>query len=279
MTTQNTNAQKEKITALYCRLSQDDGRDGESNSISNQKEILSEYAKRNGFLHPQFFIDDGISGTSFERTDFKRMQAMIENGEVSTVIVKDLSRFGRNYLQVGEYLEIKYPTMGVRFIAIQENVDTAKESGTEMMPHSNIFNEWYAAQTSKKIRAVNQMRAAKGQHVSSAVPYGYIKSPDVKQKWLIDEPAAEIVRKIFNLCLQKKGPHKLQDSLKMRRYLLRRHIIIPSAKRQAIQYLLMFMGGEKTALTIFLKTGSTPAVLSTVKAQRSVTRFIKSLKD
>lgn len=223
MATQNTNGQKEKITALYCRLSQDDGRDGESNSISNQKEILSEYAKRNGFLHPQFFIDDGISGTTFERADFKRMQSMIENEEVSTVIVKDLSRFGRNYLQVGEYLEIKYPAMGVRFIAIQENVDTAKENGTEMMPFSNIFNEWYAAQTSKKIRAVNQMKAAKGQRVSSAVPYGYRKSPDDKQKWLIDEPAAEIVRKIFNLCIAGKGP------LQIARQLEKEKILTPTA--------------------------------------------------
>ena len=147
MTTQNTNGQKEKITALYCRLSQDDGRDGESNSISNQKEILSEYAKRNGFLHPQFFIDDGISGTTFERADFNRMQSMIENGEVSAVIVKDLFRFGRNYLQVGEYLEIKYPTMGVRFISIQENVDTAKESGTEM-------TSAHGHETTKKIKAL-----------------------------------------------------------------------------------------------------------------------------
>lgn len=219
MTTQTTNGQKEKITALYCRLSQDDGRDGESNSISNQKEILSEYAKRNGFLHPQFFIDDGISGTTFDRADFKRMQSMIENGEVSTVIVKDLSRFGRNYLQVGEYLEIKYPTMGVRFIAIQENVDTAKESGTEIMPFSNIFNEWYAAQTSKKIRAVNQMKAAKGQRVSSSVPYGYMKSPDDQQKWLIDEPAAEIVRKIFNLCLAGKGPSQIARQLEKEKIL------------------------------------------------------------
>ena len=206
MTTQNINGQKEKITALYCRLSQDDGRDGESNSISNQKEILMAYAKKNGFLHPEFFIDDGISGTTFERPAFCRMQTMIENGEVATVIVKDLSRFGRNYLQVGEYLEIKYPTMSVRFIAIQENVDTAKDSGTEMMPFSNIFNEWYAAQTSKKIRAVNQMKAAKGQRVSSTVPYGYKKDPDDKQKWLVDEQAAEIVRKIFNLCLAGRGP-------------------------------------------------------------------------
>ena len=133
------------------------------------------------------------------------MQEMIENGEVSTVIVKDLSRFGRNYLQVGEYLEIKYPTIGVRFIAIQENVDTAKDSGTEMMLFSNIFNEWYAAQTSKKIRAVNQMKAAKGLRVSSTVPFGYIKDKENNEKWLIDEPAAEIVRKIFDLCIKGKG--------------------------------------------------------------------------
>lgn len=147
------------------------------------------------------------------------MQSMIENGEISTVIVKDLSRFGRNYLQVGEYLEIKYPTMGVRFIAIQENVDTAKESGTEMMPFSNIFNEWYAAQTSKKIRAVNQMKAAKGQRVSSSVPYGYMKNPDDKRKWLIDEPAAEIVRKIFNLCLAGKGPSQIARQLEKEKVL------------------------------------------------------------
>ena len=219
MATKNTNGQKEKITALYCRLSQDDGRDGESNSISNQKEILMEYAKRNGFLHPKFFIDDGISGTTFERPDFKRMQEMIENGEVSTVIVKDLSRFGRNYLQVGEYLEIKYPTIGVRFIAIQENVDTAKDSGTEMMPFSNIFNEWYAAQTSKKIRAVNQMKAAKGLRVSATVPFGYVKDKENKEKWLIDEPAAEIVRKIFDLCIKGKGPSQIAKQLESEKIL------------------------------------------------------------
>jgi DNA invertase Pin-like site-specific DNA recombinase len=153
------NGQDEKITALYCRLSQDDGLEGESNSISNQKEILMDYAKKHGYLHPQFFVDDGISGTTFDRAGFKEMEAMIEAGKVSTVIVKDLSRFGRNYLEVGQYLEIKYPTLGVRFIAIQENVDSAQSSGAEMMPFHNIFNEWYAAQTSKKIRAVWKSKA------------------------------------------------------------------------------------------------------------------------
>ena len=183
MTTTQNQGQEEKITALYCRLSQDDGREGESNSISNQKDILLDYAKKNGYLHPEFFVDDGISGTTFERPDFKRMQAMAEADKVGTIIVKDLSRFGRNYLEVGKFLEIQYPTLGVRFIAIQENVDTFKDTGTELMPFSNIFNEWYAAQTSKKIRAVQQVKASKGERVSSSVAFGYMKSPTDPKQW------------------------------------------------------------------------------------------------
>lgn len=219
----NNGQQKEKITALYCRLSQDDGREGESNSISNQKDILLAYARKNKLPNPQFFVDDGISGTTFDRPDFQRMQGLVENGEVGTIVVKDLSRFGRNYLDVGNYLEIKYPTLGVRFIAIQENVDTFQETGTEMMPFNNIFNEWYAAQTSKKIRAVNQMRAANGKRVSSNVPYGYKKNPDNKDEWLIDEPAAEVVRKIFALALAGRGVLQIAKQLE------REKILIPTA--------------------------------------------------
>ena len=204
-----------KITALYCRLSQDDGREGESNSISNQKEILAQYARANGFHNTMFFVDDGISGTTFDRPDFQRMQRMIENGEIGVVIEKDLSRFGRNYLDVGEYLEIKYPTLGVRFIAIQENVDTLKNTGTEMMPFNNIFNEWYAAQTSKKIRAVWKSKAEKGERISQTVPHGYKKSEDNPKQWIIDEPAAKVVRYIFQLCIEGLGPtqiaHRLED--------------------------------------------------------------------
>lgn len=219
--TTNTNIQgqeNEKITALYCRLSQDDNLDGESNSISNQKEILMDYAKKHGHLHPQFFVDDGISGTTFNRPGFQEMQSLIEAGKVSTVIVKDLSRFGREHLLCGHYTEIVYPTLGVNFIAIQENVDTTRGMGTEMMPFHNIFNEWYAAQTSKKIRAVNEMKAKKGQRVASTVAYGYkkIKSEDGKErddKWYIDEPAAEVVRKIFELCLAGRGPSQIARQL------------------------------------------------------------------
>ena len=208
-------AENNKITALYCRLSQDDGRDGDSNSIVNQREILTQYCRSNGFHNTQFFVDDGVSGTTFDRPDFQRMQRMIENGEIGTVIVKDLSRFGRNYLDVGKYVEIKYPSLGVRFIAIQENVDTLKNVGTEMMPFNNIFNEWYAAQTSKKIRAVWKAKAEKGERIGFIAPYGYQKSESDPKQWIVDEPAAKVVRYIFQLCIEGLGPtqiaHRLED--------------------------------------------------------------------
>lgn len=218
-TNKNIQGQEEKITALYCRLSQDDNLEGESNSISNQKEILMTYAKKNGYLHPQFFVDDGISGTTFNRPGFQEMESLIEAGKVSTVIVKDLSRFGREHLLCGHYTEIVYPTLGVNFIAMQENVDTTKGIGTEMMPFHNIFNEWYAAQTSKKIRAVNEMKASKGMRISSIVPYGYKKIEGDKEQWYIDEPAAEIVRKIFNLCISGKGPSQIARQLEAEKVL------------------------------------------------------------
>ena len=218
-TNKNIQGQEVKITALYCRLSQDDNLEGESNSISNQKEILMTYAKKNGYLHPQFFVDDGISGTTFNRPGFQEMESLIEAGKVSTVIVKDLSRFGREHLLCGHYTEIVYPTLGVNFIAIQENVDTTKGMGTEMMPFHNIFNEWYAAQTSKKIRAVNEMKASKGMRISSTVPYGYKKVEGNKEQWYIDEPAAEIVRKIFSLCISGKGPSQIARQLEAEKVL------------------------------------------------------------
>lgn len=222
-TSKNNIGQEEKITALYCRLSQDDNLDGESNSISNQKEILMTYAKKNGHLHPQFFVDDGISGTTFNRPGFQEMENLIEAGKVSTVIAKDLSRFGREHLLCGHYTEIVYPSLGVNFIAIQENVDTTKGVGTEMMPFHNIFNEWYAAQTSRKIRAVNEMKAAKGKRVSSTVAYGYKKIEGDKEQWYIDEPAAEVVRKIYDLCLSGRGPSQIARQLE------REKILTPTA--------------------------------------------------
>ena len=228
--------QEEKITALYARLSDDDpenekkgvGSDKESNSIQNQRMILYDYARTHGYLHPQFFYDDGVSGTTFERPGFKKMEELIEAGKVSTVIVKDLSRFGRNYLEVGNYLEVVYPTLGVKFIAIQENVDTLSGTGTEMMPFHNIFNEWYASQTSKKVRAVWAMKAANGLRTNFNVPFGYIRDPEDQEKWLIDEPAAEIVRKIFTLCLAGKGPDQIARQLESEK------VLTPSAYYHAL---------------------------------------------
>ena len=222
MATANKNkGQEEKITALYARLSDDDpenekkgvGSEKESNSIQNQRTILYDYARSHGHLHPQFFYDDGVSGTTFERPGFKQMEELVEAGKVSTIIVKDLSRFGRNYLEVGNYLEVVYPTLGVKFIAIQENVDTLSGTGTEMMPFHNIFNEWYASQTSKKIKAVWAMKAANGKRISSSVPYGYMRDPNNHEQWLIDEPAAAIVRRIYAQYLGGVGPFQIAKQL------------------------------------------------------------------
>lgn len=182
--------------------------------ITNQKQILMDYAKKNGYLHPQFFIDDGFSGTTFNRPDFQRMQAMVERGEIGTIIVKDVSRFGREQVEMGRLTQVVYPSLGVTFIAIQENVNSTTGEGMEMLPFYSIFNEWYAAQTSKKIRAVNELKASQGKRVSAAVPYGYKKIKDDKsQQWYIDEPAAEVVRKIFNLCLAGRGPLQIAKQL------------------------------------------------------------------
>ena len=228
----------ELITALYCRLSVEDikddkskkknGREDESNSISNQKQILLDYCKKHGYKNTMFFIDDGISGTSFDRSGFNQMQQMVEEGKICRIIVKDLSRFGREQVEAGRLTQIVYPSLGVTFISIQENVNSSTGDGMEMLPFYNIFNEWYAAQTSKKIRAVWQSKANNGKRVSSTVPFGYVKDSTDKEKWLIDEPAAEVVRKIYDLCLAGRGP------LQIARILEAEQILIPSAYYESV---------------------------------------------
>ena len=194
----------DKITALYCRLSQDDMLDGESNSITNQKAILKKYAEDNGLPNPIFYVDDGVSGTTFERDGFKAMMADIEDGKVATVITKDLSRLGRDYLKTGELIEMVFPDYDVRYIAVNDNVDTAK-SENELMAFKNIFNDWYARDCSKKIRAVFKAKGQAGKHLCPPI-YGYKKSDTDKNLWVIDETAAEVVRKIFKLCIDGYGP-------------------------------------------------------------------------
>ena len=228
---------KDLITALYCRLSQDDIQEDkvkgkskdESNSISNQKTMLLHYAKEKGLPNPRFFVDDGISGTTFERPGFQEMESLVEAGMIRTVVVKDLSRFGRNYIEMGNFLEIKYPSMGVRFITLQENVDTSTGQGLEMMPFHNIFNEWYAAQTSKKIRAVCKAKADNGERVSSTVAYGYKKSEVDSKQWIVDEEAAKVVRYIFQLAIEGLGITKIARRLEKEK------ILTPTAYYNSIQ--------------------------------------------
>lgn len=205
--------QSEKITALYCRLSRDDELQGDSNSIVNQKNILSKYAKDNGFKNPQFFIDDGVSGTTFEREGFQSMIAEIEKDNVSTVIVKDMSRFGRDYLKVGFYTEVMFVEKDVRFIAINNGIDSASKTDNDFTPFLNIMNEWYARDSSRKIKAVFKAKGESGKHLCANPPYGYIKDANDKNLWLVDEEAAEIVKRIFNMCLDGYGPTQIAKLL------------------------------------------------------------------
>ena len=190
------------VTALYARLSKDDDLVGDSNSIVHQKEILAKYAKEHGFTNIEFYVDDGFSGTNFNRPDFQRMMADAEEGKISTVIVKDMSRFGRDYIMVGYYTEIYFSNLDIRFIAINDNVDSNIQTENDLTPFKNVFNEWYARDTSKKIRAVFKAKGNSGKHLSTNPPFGYKKDPDDKDKWIIDDEAATTVRRIFQMYVE-----------------------------------------------------------------------------
>ena len=202
-----------KITALYERLSRDDEQAGESNSIQNQKKYLEEYARQKGLRNIRHFYDDGYSGTNFNRPGFAALLEEIEAGRVETLVVKDLSRFGRNYLQVGYYTEILFPKRGVRFIAVNNNVDSATPQDNDFTPFLNIMNEWYAKDTSNKIKAIFKSRMKDGMRCSGSIPYGYKRKPDDKQTLIVDEPAAEIVRKIFRLACQGNSTTAIAEIL------------------------------------------------------------------
>ena len=203
-----------KITALYERLSKDDEVQGESNSIVNQKRMLTQYAEQHGYENIEHYTDDGWTGTNFDRPDWKRMLADIEAGKVGTVIVKDMSRIGRDYLQVGFYTEVMFREKGVHFIAISNGVDSERRESAEFAPFLNIMNEWYVRDTSRKITAVLKTRGMSGKaHTNNRCCYGYKKSADNPDKWEIDEEAAEVVRRIFNMCLNGKGPYQIAREL------------------------------------------------------------------
>lgn len=201
---------RQLITALYPRLSHEDELQGESNSISNQKRILETYAKQNGFTNLRWYTDDGYSGANFQRPGFQAMLADIEAGKVGTVIVKDMSRLGRNYLQVGMYTEMIFPQKNVRFIAINDGVDSA-QGENDFAPLRNIFNEWLVRDTSKKIKAVKRSKGMSGKPITSKPVYGYLMDED--ENFIIDEEAAPVVRQIYSLCLAGNGPTKIARML------------------------------------------------------------------
>ena len=213
---------EQKGTALYCRLSQEDALQGDSNSIQNQKAILEKYALDHGFRDLIFYVDDGYSGVTFNRPDFQRMLSDIEAGKIATVITKDLSRLGRNYLEAGRYIEMIFPEYGVRYIAVNDQVDTANSESNDLMPFRNVFNEWYARDTSKKIRAVVQSKYSKGERFNGNASYGYILDKE-SNKLVIDADTAPVVKQIYAWCMEGYGPTQIA------RMLTERKILIPVA--------------------------------------------------
>lgn len=205
--------QSEKITALYCRLSRDDELQGDSNSIVNQKSILEKYARDNGFKNIQFFVDDGFSGTNFNRPAWTELQGLIDEDKIGTIIVKDMSRLGRDYLKVGFFTEVVFLEKNIRFIAINNGIDSKNQSDSGFTPFINIMNEWYAKDTSKKIRAVMKAKGESGKPLTANPPFGYIKDENDKNLWIVDEEAAKIIRRIYALCLEGYGPTQIAKIL------------------------------------------------------------------
>ena len=223
------------ITALYCRLSRDDGMDGDSNSVTNQKRLLSQKAKEMGLSNTKYYVDDGYTGTNFNRPGFQQMLSDIDMGYVTAVMVKDLSRLGRDYVSVGNYTDSYFPERGIRFIAVNDAIDS-EEGESEIAPFKNILNEMYARDISKKIRSSHRLRGNMGEPLSQP-PYGYMKSPENKKKWIIDPEAADVVRDIFKMCLDGKGNETIA------RLLQERQVLIPMAYWQSKG---LPRGGKKT---------------------------------
>ena len=192
-----------------------------------QKSILQKYADDNGFTNTSFFVDDGYSGTTFDRPDWQRLMEQVDEGKVGTIIVKDMSRLGRDYLKVGMYTEMIFPNADIRFIAINNGVDSNNQMDNDMTPFINIFNEFYAKDTSRKIRAVFKEKGQAGKLLCTNPPYGYIKDPEDKLYWIIDEEAAEVVREIFHLCVQGYGVSQIATAITSR------HIMNPTAHAKA----------------------------------------------
>lgn len=203
------------ITVVYCRLSQDDGLDGDSNSITNQKKILLDVVTRENLSNPILFVDDGFSGTNFDRPAISEALRLVENRQVSNFIVKDLSRLGRSYIKVGQLTEITFPSFDVRFIALNDGIDSSKpnETNSIFLPIKSLMDEMYAADTSKKIRAVVQSKARAGERVTVNPPYGYLKTPNNPKNWIVDPVASEVVKRIFQEAKSGKSLSEISKGL------------------------------------------------------------------
>lgn len=201
--------------AFYCRLSRDDNNEGDSNSIAHQKQILGKYGRDQGIEHYKFYVDDGYSGTNFNRPDFKRMMADVEAGHINMIVVKDMSRLGRDYLEVGMLTEIKFPEKGIHFIAINDGVDSEDQSCNDFTPFRNIMNEWVAKDTSRKTRAVFKAKGMSGKRLSTQAPYGYLKGED--GHLVVDEETAPVVQMIYELCAEGNGPSQIARILRERK--------------------------------------------------------------
>ncbi|MEI3122777.1 MAG: recombinase family protein [Oscillospiraceae bacterium] len=225
------NGATNKITALYCCLSQEDERAGESLSIENQKDMLLRYARERHFPNPTFFVDDGVSGVTYDRPGFQAMLAEIEAERVAVCISKDLSRLGRNSALTGLYTNFTFPQYGVRYIAINDNFDTIDPNSTDsdFAGIKNWFNEFYARDTSRKIRAVNKAKGERGVPLTTNVPYGYLKDPDNPRRWKIDPVAADVVRRIFSMCMEGRGSKQIANQLKADK------VLTPPASYKALQ--------------------------------------------
>lgn len=217
----------DKMTALYCRLSQEDDRAGESLSIENQKAMLLQYAREHHFPNPMFFVDDGVSGVTYDRPGFQAMLAEIEAGRVAVAITKDLSRLGRNSALTGLYTNFTFPQNGVRFIAINDNYDTIDPNrvDNDFAGIKNWFNEFYARDTSRKIRAVQKAKGERGVPLTTNVPYGYVKDPENPRRWVVDPVAADVVKRIFSMCMEGRGPKQIANQLNADK------VLTPSAYR------------------------------------------------
>jgi tnpX site-specific recombinase len=221
---------KKYVAGLYCRLSKDDGNSVESMSIWSQKVMLKQFAESNSIAIYDYYVDDGYSGTNFERPSFKKMITDIENGKINCVITKDLSRLGRNYLQSGAYIEMYFPQKNIRYIAITDGIDTLNSNQNDIMPFKNILNEMYAKDTSKKVKSAIQSRMREGTYIGSKAPFGYLKNPDNKRRLIIDEKTKPIIELIYKLCLEGKGTQLISQEL-MKRKIPRPSAFVENAEK------------------------------------------------